>query len=218
MLRQMDKGKVIGMKLAGMSNREIHRQEGYGRDKISEVWSEYTSALGRMKETGADIKAIQEEMYSEPKYDSSKRTKRKYTAVVEEALKEILEQEEAKTRRLGPRHKQKLTNKQIHEQLVVLGHDIGRVTINNAIAMLRRKLKEVYVRRHYDFGDRLEYDFGEVLLDCGKGIRKYHPLGCASATGRAVVTVWRYCPRRQATSSGHTCIQTKSRRCSRIVT
>jgi len=174
MLRQMDKGKVIGMKLAGMSNREIHRQEGYDRGKISEVWNEYCTALSRMNDPEADIKAIQEEMYAEPKYDSSKRTKYKYTPVVEDALKEILKEEEAKTRRLGPRHKQKLTNKQIHEQIVAMGHDIGRVTINNAIAALRKKLKEVYIRQHYDFGDRLEYDFGEVLLDCGKGIRKYH--------------------------------------------
>ena len=112
-------------------------------------------------------------MYFEPKYDSSKRTKRKYTQEVEEALQEILKQDEAKTRTLGPRHKQKLTNMQIHEKLVGLGHDIGRVTINNAIAAIRKKLKEVYVRQHYDFGDRLEYDFGEVLLDCGKGIRKH---------------------------------------------
>jgi len=170
----MDKGKVIGMKLAGMTNREIHRKEGYDRDKISEVWSEYNAALARMSAPEADVKAIQEAMYAEPKYDSTKRTKRKYTAEVEAALKEILEQEEIKTRRLGVRHKQKLTNKQIHEQLVNSGHDIGRVSINNAIATLRKKLKEVYIRQHYDFGDRLEYDFGEVLLDCGKGIRKYH--------------------------------------------
>ena len=174
MLRQMDKGKVIGMKLAGMTNRAIHRKEGYARDKIAEVWKEYKAALARLKAPDADVKAVQEEMYAEPKYDVSKRTKRKYTAEVETALKEILEQEEAKTRRLGPRHKQKLTNKQIHEQLVSLGHDIGRVTINNAIAVLRKKLKEVYIRQHYEFGDRLEYDFGEVLLDRGKGIRKYH--------------------------------------------
>jgi hypothetical protein len=170
----MDKGKVIGMKLAGMTNRAIHRECGYDRDKISEVWSEYNAALCRMKSPEADVKAIQEEMYAEPKYDSSKRTKRKYTPAVEEALKEILEQEESKTRRLGARHKQRLSNKQIHEQIVGLGHDVGRVTINNAIASLRKKLREVYVRQHYDYGDRLEYDFGEVLLDCGKGIRKYH--------------------------------------------
>jgi len=174
MLSVLDKGKVIGMKLSGMSNRAINRKLGYDRDKISEVWSEYNAALARMNDPGADIKAIQDEMCSDPKYDSSKRTKRKYTSEVDAALKEILEQEEAKTRRLGPRHKQKLTNKQIHEQLVSQGHDIGRVTINNAIARLRKKLREVYIRQHYDYGDRLEYDFGEVTLDCGKGIRPYH--------------------------------------------
>ena len=147
----MDKGKVIGMKLAGMSNREINRKHGYDRDKISEVWSEYNAALTRLKDPTADIKAIQDEMCTDPKYDTSKRTKRKYTPVVEEALKEILEQEEAKTRRLGSRHKQKLTNLQIHEQLSSQGHDVGRVTINNAIARLRKKLKEVYIRQHYDY-------------------------------------------------------------------
>lgn len=26
----------------------------------------------------------------------------------------------------------------------------------------------------YDYGDRLEYDFGEVLLNCGEGMRTYH--------------------------------------------
>jgi len=150
-MKQMDKGKVIGMKLAGMTNRAIHRECGYDRAKISEVWSEYKAAHARMSESEADIKAIQEEMYAESRYDSSNRTKRKYTPEVEAALKEILEQEESKTRRLGPRHKQKLTNKQIHEQIVDLGHDVGRVTINNAIASLRKKLREVYVRQHYDF-------------------------------------------------------------------
>ena len=136
MFKQMDKGKVIGMKLAGMSNRAIHRKEGYDREKISEVWSEYNAALARMNTPGSDIKAIQEEMCCEPKYNASKRTKRKYTPEVDAALKEILKEEEAKTRRLGPRHKQKLTNKQIHEQLVGLGYDISRVTINNAIVVI----------------------------------------------------------------------------------
>jgi hypothetical protein len=51
----MDKGKVIGMKMAGMSNREIHRKEGYDRDKISEVWSEYNAALARMNDPEADV-------------------------------------------------------------------------------------------------------------------------------------------------------------------
>jgi transposase len=174
MMKQMDKGMVIGMKLSGKTNREINREKGYCREKIAEVWREYKESQERMKEPGADIKAIQEAMYSAPKYKVRNRTKKKYTVEVEEALKEILEEEEAKTRRLGVRHKQKLTNTQIHEVLVEKGHEVGRVTINNAISVLRKKLKEVYIRQQYEFGDRLEYDFGEVLLDCGKGIRKYY--------------------------------------------
>ena len=70
MLSVLDKGKVIGMKLSCMSNRAINRAEGYDRDKILEVWSEYNAALARMKDSGADIKAIQEQMCSEPKYDA----------------------------------------------------------------------------------------------------------------------------------------------------
>ena len=89
MLKQLDKGKVIGMKLSGMSNRAIHREAGSDREKISQVWSAYNASLARMNAPGADIKAIQEEMYAEPKYDSSKRTRRKYTPAVEEALHEI---------------------------------------------------------------------------------------------------------------------------------
>ena len=68
MMKQMDKGMVIGMKLSGKTNREINRERGYCREKIAEVWREYTEAQERMKEPGADIKAIQEAMYSAPKY------------------------------------------------------------------------------------------------------------------------------------------------------
>ena len=106
MLKQLDIGMVIGMKQAGMSNRAIHKAKGYDRQRISQAWSDYNAALAQMKDPDADIKAVQEKMYSEPKYDSSKRTRRKYTNEAEEALQEILKQEEAKTRALGPRHKQ----------------------------------------------------------------------------------------------------------------
>jgi hypothetical protein len=174
MLDLLDVGKVIGMKIAGMSTRAINRQEGYDRGKISKVWSEYNANLAILDDPDADHKAIMEKMNTAPKYDSSNRKKPKYTPAVKDALMEILKQEEAKTRELGPRHKQKLTNTQIHKKLADAGHDVGRSTINTAIALLRKKLKEVHIRQHYDYGDRLEYDFGKVLLDCGKGARKYH--------------------------------------------
>jgi len=84
---------------------------------------------------------------------------------------------------LGAGHKQKLTNKQIHQKLVKAGYDISGVTINIALAEIRKRQKEVYIRQQYELGDRLEYDFGEVLLDCGEGIKTYHMAVLSSPGG-----------------------------------
>ena len=64
---------------------------------------------------------------------------------------------------LGDWHKQGITNKQIFDTLKSEGFDIGQCTINNALARLREDLrnKQVFIRQQYDFGERLEYDFGE---------------------------------------------------------
>jgi hypothetical protein len=45
-------------------------------------------------------------------------------------------------------------------------------------------LKEVFIRQEYEFGQRLEYDFGEVRLDCGEGLKTYHmAVFCAPCSG-----------------------------------
>jgi len=76
-----------------------------------------------------------------------------------------------------------LTNKQIHEKLVNEGFDISGVTINIALADIRKRHREVFIRQQYDLGDRLEYDFGEVLLDCGEGVKTYHMAVMSSPGG-----------------------------------
>jgi uncharacterized protein (DUF1810 family) len=170
----MDMGKIIGLKEAGKTNRETARLTGYDRDTVSKVWNRYCAQKKQLEQPGADVKALQEEMTTAPKYDSSGRVRWRYTEAVDKRLREILEAEETKTRRLGERHKQKLTNKQIHGILEREGYAISRVTINNELARIRKRLKEVYIRQAYGFGERLEYDFGEVRLDCGNGVRVYH--------------------------------------------
>ena len=174
MLGLVDKGRIIGMKQAGMSNREISRTTGHGRKKISEVWQEYCVQVSRLGEAGADAREIQEEMNRKPKYDSSKRKPWKLTEEVKKKMEEIVEEEGRKTKRLGKGHKQKLTNQQIHEMLIEAGHEIGRVSVNTELAKMRKRQKEAYIRQEYDFGDRLEYDFGVVKLNCGSGVKEYH--------------------------------------------
>ena len=137
----------------------------------------------KLEEPGADVKTIQAELFAEPKYNVAKRGKRKYTEELDKRLKEILKEEERKDRLFGPNHKQKLTNKQIHQKLVGEGFDISGVTINIELASIRKRQREVFIRQQYDLGDRLEYDFGEVFLDCGEGVKTYHMAVLSSPGG-----------------------------------
>jgi hypothetical protein len=185
MWKLVDLWKVIGLKTEGQSNREISRQTGYDRAKISEAWSRYRMQVSQLGEAGADIRAIQEEMFAEPKYKVPERSRYRYTPEVEARLKVILEEEKSKSRRLGKDHKQKLTNLQIHAKLETEGFEISRPTINIELAKLRKKLKEVSVKQLYDYGDRLEYDFGEVRLNCGEGgYKTYHMAVFSSIAGK----------------------------------
>ncbi|MDL2294794.1 IS21 family transposase, partial [Ruminococcaceae bacterium OttesenSCG-928-D13] len=138
------------------------------------IWNEYQLLSSQLGQPGVDKKAVQEKMTEEPRYNSAGRVRRKYTAEIDARLREIEAEEHAKTRRMGTGHKQKLTNKQIHEILVEEGYDISLVTINIELARIRQKQKEVYIRQTYEYGERLEYDFGEVLLNCGEGMKTYH--------------------------------------------
>ena len=179
----MDKKDILDLKRQGVSNRETARRLGVNRKTVAKYWDEYKRQMAQLNEKDADTRAIQEELYKAPKYQSSGRSTRKYTEAMEERLREILVQERRKDAILGPGHKQKLTNKQIHQKLIDEGFDISLATINIKLSKLRDKKKEVYIRLQYDFGDRLEYDFGEVRLDCGEGVKTYHMAVLSSPGG-----------------------------------
>jgi len=179
----MGKKEIIKLKEQGLSNREVSRQTGHDRKTVSKYWNEYRQQLERLEAPGADQKAIQEKLLAEPKYTATNRGRRKYTEELDKRLKELLKEEGRKDRLFGTNHKQKLTNKQIHEKLIEEGFDISGVTINIALAEIRKRKKEVFIRQQYELGDRLEYDFGAVYLDCGEGIKTYHMAVVSSPGG-----------------------------------
>lgn len=174
MVQSMDKGKIIGMKEMGMSNRQIAKATGHDRKTISKVWNEYFGLKTQLSEPDVDVKEIQAKMIQKPKYNGSTRKRHKYTEEIDTRLKEILKEERRKDTLFGAGHKQSLTNKQIYEKLLFEGFDIGIATINMELSSIRKKQKEVFIRQEYAYGDRLEYDFGEVYLDCGEGVKTYH--------------------------------------------
>jgi transposase len=183
MVKFVDKKNIIMLKEQGLSNREVTRRTGHDRKTVSKYWEEYRCQLRRLEEPGADVKAIQEGLLAEPKYKVAKRGRRKYTEGLDKRLKAILKEEERKDRLFGAGHKQKLTNKQIHQKLVDEGFEISGVSINIALADIRKRQKEVFIRQQYELGERLEYDFGEVFLDCGEGIKTYHMAVLSSPGG-----------------------------------
>ena len=179
----MDKARIITLKREGVSTREISRRTGMSRDTIAKYWRRFVELNNKLKENPELKEEIQDEMLSKPKSVARTRTRHKFTPELEERLHEILAEEKRKDRILGANHKQGLTNSQIRNKLGAEGFDISQPTINNALAEIRSRQRNVYIRQQHDFGDRLEYDFGEVRLDCGEGVKSYHmAVFCAPAS------------------------------------
>jgi len=162
----MDKFSIIKLKLDGVSNRQVAKILRIDRKTVAEYWNEYSANLEKLGydvTSEEDLRALQSRMLDAPKYDSSARKPIKYTPQLDAFLDDILEAEEEKLKTLGWK-KQQLTGVQIYEMVKDAGYDIGRSTLNAYIKEKRQKYKEAFIRQEYDFADRLEYDFGEVVL------------------------------------------------------
>jgi transposase len=189
----MDKYAIIKLKEEGHSNREVARLTGMNRKTVARYWNEYQdqlSALGFTK----DVRDTQDVIVSAPEYDSAGRRPRKYTSEIDEMLDAILAGEDTKAAVLGGSHKQKLTGVQIHGLIVAAGHDIGLTVIRAHIREKRNLKREAFIKQEYEYGQRLEYDFGEVRLVIGGIKGKYH---IAVLSSPAVGFRWAYLYRSQ---------------------
>lgn len=177
MVTLMDKTKIIEMHLRGMSNVEVAAKLGIHRNTVAKYVKEYDALSERLRECPEDdretVREIAEAMASEPAYDSSNRSPRKWNAEMDAKLESILKEEERKRRELGP-NKQALTKAQIHQLMVDDGFDIGLTTVQNKISLKTAKAKEAYIAQEYEYGDRFEYDFGEVKLKIAGANRKLY--------------------------------------------
>ena len=173
MIEKMEKNTIITLKIKGKSNRWIARETGIDRKTVAKYWNEHQRLMAQLEPDG-DNRGIQGQIVEDPKYNSSSRKPAKYTKEIDAAVDAILESEAEKARELGDNNKQKLTNRQIHGLLREQGHDIGLTVITNHLKEKRHKLAEAFIRQEYDFGARLEYDFGEVKLVINGVAGKYY--------------------------------------------
>ena len=171
----LDKASIIRLKEQGLSNRGVARELGIDKKTVNKYWNEYKDNLKELNETTdiAKISEIQENITSAPKYNSENRIRRKVTPEFLNALEKILEEEEKKIKTLGT-NKQALTKQQIYELLKKQGFPLSYSTVVLEMKRIKSSGKECFIRQDYDFGDRLEYDFGEVKLVINGIVKRYY--------------------------------------------
>lgn len=163
----VERQEVIHMyRVCGMSKREIARTLRISRNTVEKILSNYDIVIkGENPEEGLeDLLTIQ------PKYDSSKRVKRKLTDEIRSVIDECLKKNATKVA-MGLR-KQRMLKKDIYLYLQKLGHNISYPTVCNYVRSVSEKhktekKKEAYIRLYYEPGGIVEFDWGEVILFIG---------------------------------------------------
>lgn len=180
----LDKAAIIKLKEQGLSNRGVARTLNIDKKTVNKYWNEYKNNLQKLETTDDPTKIlkIQEDIISKPKYDSEARVRRKITPECLKALENILEDEDRKTKILGT-NKQALTKQQIHGLLKKQGFNISYSSVVLEIKRIKQLGSECFIRQDYDFGDRLEYDFGEVKLVINGITKKYYIAVLSSPAG-----------------------------------
>lgn len=171
----MDKITIIKLKELGKSNREVAKELNIDRKTVAKYWNEYLGLNHQLNNITTEIekKIIQEKIVSAPKYNINSRMRRKLTDDFFKRLMEILDDEKEKNRKLGP-NKQGLTKKQIYEILKEEGFNVGLSTVTFEIRKIKSHEREIFIKQNYEYGDRLEYDFGEVKVLINNELKKYY--------------------------------------------
>lgn len=185
MITIMTKLEIINLKLNGWNDSSINREFHVSRNTIRKYWREYQSNLSKLlaEDSKIDTRKVIEDIVSSPSYDTSKRGFRKYNDDIDHLLDRILEEEKKKKERLGT-NKQQLTKHQIYELIVSKGYDISETTIRNRINDKLNIHRECFIRQEYEYGERFEYDFGEVkLIIDGKNTKGFLAVLTAPASG-----------------------------------
>lgn len=180
----LDVSAILKLKEKGLSNRGVARTLGIDKKTVNKYWNEYKNNFQKLKTTNNEtqILKIQEEIVSKPKYNSESRVRRKITPEFLRVLENILKDEENKIRVLGT-NKQSLTKRQIYELLKKQGFDISYSSVVLEIKRIKQTGNECFIKQDYDFGDRLEYDFGEVKLVINGIVKRYYMAVLSSPAG-----------------------------------
>ena len=97
-----------------------------------------------------------------PRYNSSNRVKTSLTPKICELIDQHLTQN--KIKRQSGRHKQQMKKIDIHQALVDADYEVSYSSVCRYIRGVEAKGKEVFIRQHYEAGQAIEFDWGEVKI------------------------------------------------------
>lgn len=175
------------MHLEGKSNRKIAKSLGLNRKTVNKYINEYIKAANALTTCAGStdserVRSAAEQITAAPAYKPRKHTPRKWNKEMDSFLDKILAEEEEKRKFLRT-SKQQLRNVQIHQLMLDQGFDIGITTVSNKIKEKRTKTKEAFIAQSYPYGQRFEYDFGEVRLNIkGEFTKLFIAVMCAPAS------------------------------------
>ncbi|MGL5272196.1 MAG: IS21 family transposase [Phocaeicola sp.] len=166
--------EIIKMLRDGRSIRSISREMSCDRKTVRRYLNEYEKALASEDSSAAVLELI----HTKPTYQVANRTCRRFSKFIQDRVDHYFEVNR-KLRRQGLR-KQCMTGKQIHRKLVEEGLEISYSTVCNYLLHKRVEdskapmSKECFLRIHYEPGQIVEFDWGEVTLYiAGKKMRFY---------------------------------------------
>lgn len=167
--------EVISRYRQGESKRSISRKVGINRKTVQRICDRYDEGVIKVNhaENHQQLEKATENLVLKRKYDTSNRKTRTFTPEVESRMKELIEEEKNKTKKLGP-HKQALTAKAVTEILNEEGHSIKYRTVAHYWSQLNKNYKETFIRQEYELGYRVEFDFGEVKLEIDGQVNTYY--------------------------------------------
>ena len=149
---------IISYYRQGLSMRHIARTMKLNRKTVKRY------IKGYCKERDAGCGVMQS-----PSYDTSKRSKKKLTKGVTDAIDQILQTNAVK--KSQGQAKQCMAGTDIHEFLVASGHQISYRTVIRYIQERKASTKEIFIRQQYKPGHDCEFDWGNVVLKIGGKVK-----------------------------------------------
>lgn len=187
MITMKEKIQIIKLHMQEISNRKIAKELGIDKKTVNKYVAEFEQANATLAQSETcsqeEIRQATQQVCAVPQYKVRNSPPRKWNKAMDEFLDDILAKEAEKATLLRTR-KQQLKKYQIHELMQEEGFDIGYTSVCKKINEKRAVKKEAFIAQKYDFGQRFEFDFGEVrLLLGGKFSNAYLAVMSAPASG-----------------------------------